>query len=114
MPTWRAARSPSPTRSRRPCNSGPANSSSTTSSSTCRDDIWRRLLLRLRQAEIADRCRVVAILLIVLGRGAGGEIAVASRLVGAQGADALHVAQNQRLGAHQRGLIDAERFEELR
>ena len=67
-----------------------------------------------RLAQNVDRGRVEAISLIMLGRGAGGEIAVALALVVAQGADALHVAQHQRLGARQSLLVDAERLEQFR
>src|SRR5665811_1391412 len=67
-----------------------------------------------RLAQKLDRGRVEAISLIMLGRGAGGEIAVALTLVVAQGADALHVAQHQRLGAREIGLVDTEGLEQLR
>ena len=74
---------------------------------------WYRLYGSSR-AEAIDRGGVGAILFIMRGGGAGGEIAVALALVAAQRADALHVAQHQRLGARQTVLIDAEGGEHLR
>ena len=55
-----------------------------------------------------------AIFFVMRGGGAGGEIAVALALVAAQRADALHVAQHERLGARQIVLVDAERRQHLR
>ena len=65
-------------------------------------------LLPRRRAQTVDGGRIRAISLVVLGSRAGGEITVALALMATQGADALHVAQHQRLGANQIGFIDAE------
>ena len=66
-----------------------------------------------RLAKAVDRGSIGAISLIVLRRSAGGEFAVALALVAAEGADALHVAQQQRLGAGKIGLVDAERLQDF-
>ena len=50
----------------------------------------------------------------MLGGGAGGEIAVALRLLMAQGTDALHVAQHQRLRARESLCVDAENPKQFR
>src|SRR3954452_23252259 len=63
--------------------------------------------------ESLDGRRVQAIALIVFGRGADGEIAVAFAFVRAQRADALHIAQHQRLRACESLFIDPEKLEQL-
>ena len=62
---------------------------------------WQQVLLLRSRAEAVDRVGVAAILFVMRSGGAGGEIAVALALVVAQRADALHVAQHERLGARQ-------------
>src|SRR5450755_2050659 len=64
--------------------------------------------------QLFDRGRVEAISLIVLGRSAGGEIAVAFALVFTQGADALHVVQHQWFDAREIVAVDAEGVEQFR
>jgi len=50
----------------------------------------------------------------VLGRSTGGEVAVALAFLIAEGTDAFHIAQQQRLRLRQLRLVDAERLEQLR
>ena len=63
--------------------------------------------------QLFDRGRVEAISLIVVGRSAGGEIAVAFALVFTQGADAFHVAQHQWFDAREIVAVDAEGLEQF-
>ena len=69
---------------------------------------------RPRLLELLDRGLVRAIVREMLRRCARGEITVASRLVAAERADPLHVAQHQRMGALQPRMVDVERVQQQR
>ena len=82
---------------------------------------WRRSAESDRGGSIAGAARGVlfstAVRLAIarmLGRSAGGEIAVAFALVFTQGADALHVVQHQWFDAREIVAVDAEGVEQFR